>query len=88
MDLGTRGRGGVGNFVAVCVFVGGFGVADATTQAGVVGDLAYMCPEFLQVIIFSFSKACLYLLGGYSTTHSHYSKNVLINAICQNNLGL
>ncbi|KAL7142742.1 hypothetical protein ABFS83_08G144400 [Erythranthe nasuta] len=48
IDLCTSGKGGLGNFLAICVFVGAFGVADAHVQGGLVGDLSHMCPEFIQ----------------------------------------
>ncbi|CAN4078233.1 unnamed protein product [Withania somnifera] len=40
--------GGIGNYIGVCAIVGCFGVADAHVQGGMVGDLAFMCPEFMQ----------------------------------------
>lgn len=49
MDLATSGKGGIGNYIAICVFVAGFGVADAHVQGGMVGDLSFMKPEFMQV---------------------------------------
>nr|XP_043624405.1 equilibrative nucleotide transporter 3-like [Erigeron canadensis] len=48
IDLGSSGKGGIGNYIAICVFVAGFGVADAHVQGGMVGDLAFMKPEFMQ----------------------------------------
>ncbi|CAA0837167.1 Equilibrative nucleotide transporter 3 [Striga hermonthica] len=48
IDLATSGKGGIGNYIGVCVFVAGFGVADAFVQGGLIGDLAFMCPEFMQ----------------------------------------
>ncbi|CAH9112294.1 unnamed protein product [Cuscuta epithymum] len=48
LDLGTSGKGGIGNFMGICVLVAFFGVADALVQGGLVGDLSLMCPEFLQ----------------------------------------
>ncbi|CAN1165939.1 Equilibrative nucleotide transporter 3 [Linum perenne] len=48
LDLATSGRGGPGPFVGICVIVGAFGVADAFVQGGMVGDLSFMCPEFMQ----------------------------------------
>lgn len=52
MDLATSGKGGVGPYIGVCLFVALFGVADAHVQGGVVGDLSFMCPEFIQVFYF------------------------------------
>ncbi|XP_019162438.1 PREDICTED: equilibrative nucleotide transporter 3-like [Ipomoea nil] len=48
LDLGTSGKGGLGNYIGICVIVASFGVADAHVQGGIVGDLSFMCPEFLQ----------------------------------------
>ncbi|KAJ9544636.1 hypothetical protein OSB04_024343 [Centaurea solstitialis] len=48
IDLATSGKGGIGNFIGICVFVAGSGVADTHVQGGMVGDLAFMRPEFIQ----------------------------------------
>ncbi|XP_019162437.1 PREDICTED: equilibrative nucleotide transporter 3-like [Ipomoea nil] len=48
LDLGTSGKGGLGNYIGICVIVASFGVADANVQGGVIGDLSFMCPEFIQ----------------------------------------
>ncbi|KAL3509536.1 hypothetical protein ACH5RR_028937 [Cinchona calisaya] len=48
LDLATSGRGGIGTFVGICVISGAFGVADAHVQGGMVGDLSFMLPEFIQ----------------------------------------
>ncbi|TYI45974.1 hypothetical protein E1A91_D13G074400v1 [Gossypium mustelinum] len=48
MDLATSGKGGLGTFVGICIISGVFGVADANVQGGMVGDLSYMRPEFIQ----------------------------------------
>ncbi|KAL3345450.1 hypothetical protein AABB24_024418, partial [Solanum stoloniferum] len=48
LDLATSGTGGIGNYIGICFIVGCFGVADAHVQGGMVGDLAFMCPEFMQ----------------------------------------
>ncbi|XP_051133522.1 equilibrative nucleotide transporter 3-like [Andrographis paniculata] len=48
IDLASSGKGGIGNYAAICVMVAGFGIADASVQGGMVGDLAFMCPEFIQ----------------------------------------
>ncbi|XP_022886885.1 equilibrative nucleotide transporter 3-like [Olea europaea var. sylvestris] len=48
LDLATGGKGGIGNYIGICVFVAAFGVADAHVQGGLVGDLSFMCPEFIQ----------------------------------------
>lgn len=48
IDLASSGKGGIGNYIAICIFVAGFGIADAHVQGGMVGDLAFMKPEFMQ----------------------------------------
>ncbi|KZV53237.1 equilibrative nucleoside transporter family protein [Dorcoceras hygrometricum] len=48
IDLGSSGKGGIGNYIGICLFVAAFGVADAHVQGGMVGDLSFMCPEFIQ----------------------------------------
>lgn len=48
LDLATSGKGGIGSYVGICVIVASFGVADAHVQGGMVGDLSFMCPEFIQ----------------------------------------
>ncbi|KAJ9171026.1 hypothetical protein P3X46_019079 [Hevea brasiliensis] len=48
LDLATSGGGGLGTFIGICVISGLFGVADAHVQGGMIGDLSFMQPEFLQ----------------------------------------
>ncbi|KAJ1434633.1 Equilibrative nucleoside transporter [Sesbania bispinosa] len=48
LDLATSGKGGLGTFIGICAISGAFGVADAHVQGGMVGDLSYMRPEFIQ----------------------------------------
>ncbi|XP_062161692.1 equilibrative nucleotide transporter 3-like isoform X2 [Alnus glutinosa] len=48
LDVATSGKGGLGPFIGLCVLSACFGVADAHVQGGMVGDLSFMCPEFLQ----------------------------------------
>lgn len=48
LDLATSGKGGIGTFIGVCAISGAFGVADAHVQGGMVGDLSFMQPEFIQ----------------------------------------
>ncbi|KAL1567338.1 Epsin-3, clathrin recruitment and traffic between the Golgi and endosome [Salvia divinorum] len=48
IDLGTVGRGGIEDYIGICVFVAAFGLADACVQGGMVGDLSYMHPDFVQ----------------------------------------
>ncbi|KAF7847488.1 hypothetical protein BT93_L2909 [Corymbia citriodora subsp. variegata] len=48
LDLATLGKGGVGPYFGICVLIACFGVADAHVQGGMVDDLSFMCPEFMQ----------------------------------------
>ncbi|PSS14445.1 Equilibrative nucleotide transporter like [Actinidia chinensis var. chinensis] len=48
VDLATSGKGGIGPYIGICLISGAFGVADAHVQGGMVGDLSYMLPEFIQ----------------------------------------
>ncbi|KAB1223884.1 Equilibrative nucleotide transporter 2 [Morella rubra] len=47
----TSGKGGVGPFIGLCVLSACFGVADAHVQGGMLGDLSFMCPEFIQLML-------------------------------------
>ncbi|XP_059302194.1 equilibrative nucleotide transporter 3-like [Lycium ferocissimum] len=48
LDLATSGKGGLGSYIGICALVAAFGVADALVKGGMVGDLSFMCPEFIQ----------------------------------------
>ncbi|KAJ1379159.1 Equilibrative nucleoside transporter [Sesbania bispinosa] len=48
LDLATSGKGGIGPYVGLCVLAACFGIADAYVEGGMVGDLCFMCPEFIQ----------------------------------------
>ncbi|CAL5344871.1 unnamed protein product [Camellia sinensis] len=48
LDLATSGKGGIGNYIGICIIVAAFRVADAHVEGGMVGDLSFMCPEFIQ----------------------------------------
>ncbi|CAB81053.1 putative protein [Arabidopsis thaliana] len=41
-------RGGFGPYTGLCAVVAAFGLADATVQGGMFGDLSLMCPELVQ----------------------------------------
>lgn len=49
LDLASHGNGSVGAYIVLCLIVALFGLADAFVQGGMVGDLSFMCPEFIQV---------------------------------------
>lgn len=48
LDLATSGKGGIGPYIGICILAACFGVADAQVEGGMVGDLCFMCPEFIQ----------------------------------------
>lgn len=48
LDLATSGKGGLGPFFGICIISAAFGVADAHVQGGMIGDLSYMHPDFIQ----------------------------------------
>lgn len=51
LDLATSGNGSIESYIGICLIVASFGVADALIQGGMLGDLALMSPEFIQVSI-------------------------------------
>lgn len=48
LDLATHGRGGIGPFVGTCIFIAGFGFADALVQGGMFGEVSFMDPSYVQ----------------------------------------
>ncbi|CAN0852646.1 Equilibrative nucleotide transporter 3 [Linum grandiflorum] len=48
LDLATSGKGGIGPFIGICILVAAFGISDVLVQGGVVGELSFMRPEFIQ----------------------------------------
>ncbi|CAK9161607.1 unnamed protein product [Ilex paraguariensis] len=48
LDLATSGKGGIGTYVGICALSAAFGVSDAHVQGGMIGDLSFMQPEFIQ----------------------------------------
>lgn len=61
--MATKGRGGIGAFVGVCVISAALGIGDAHVQGGMVGDLSLMCPEFIQVSISKYSWCFVMFFG-------------------------
>ncbi|KAK4858675.1 hypothetical protein QYF36_020344 [Acer negundo] len=57
LDLGTSGKGGIGPFLGICAIVACFGVADAHIEGGMVGDLSFMYPEFIQSYVAGMAAA-------------------------------
>ncbi|KAG0496225.1 hypothetical protein HPP92_000774 [Vanilla planifolia] len=48
IDLITLGKGGIGAFICLCIISAAFGVGDAYIQGGMIGELSFMNPEFMQ----------------------------------------
>ncbi|GMH05382.1 hypothetical protein Nepgr_007222 [Nepenthes gracilis] len=48
IDVATSGKGSIGAYIGICALAAAFGVADAHVQGGMVGDLSFMLPEFMQ----------------------------------------
>ncbi|RDX81129.1 Equilibrative nucleotide transporter 3, partial [Mucuna pruriens] len=48
LDLATAGKGGIGPYIGICLLAACFGIADAQVEGGMVGDLCFMSPEFIQ----------------------------------------
>ncbi|KAI8016055.1 AUGMIN subunit 4 [Camellia lanceoleosa] len=51
VDDEAFGKGGIRNYIGICIIVAAFGVADAHVEGGMVGDLSFMCPEFIQLVL-------------------------------------
>ncbi|WCJ41539.1 Equilibrative nucleotide transporter 3 [Euphorbia peplus] len=49
LDVFTSGKGGIIPFLLICGITAHFGVAESLIHGGMSGDLACMCPEFLQI---------------------------------------
>lgn len=49
--MATSGHGGVVPYVGVCVLIAGLAIADGTAQGALVGDLCFMDPTYIQVIL-------------------------------------
>ncbi|KAL2579422.1 hypothetical protein AAZV13_15G062900 [Glycine max] len=48
VDLASSGKGGLGPYIGICVLAACFGIADAQVEGGIIGELCFMCPEFIQ----------------------------------------
>ncbi|GAB4826832.1 Epsin-3, clathrin recruitment and traffic between the Golgi and endosome [Ancistrocladus abbreviatus] len=57
LDLATFGRGGLGAYIALCAISAALGVAHALVLGGMVGDLYFMCPEFIQSYFAGFAAS-------------------------------
>jgi hypothetical protein len=49
LDLATHGRGGIGPYIGTCIFMAGFGFADAHVQGGMFGEVSFMRAAYVQV---------------------------------------
>ncbi|KAH7569019.1 hypothetical protein JRO89_XS06G0089800 [Xanthoceras sorbifolium] len=86
----TSGKGGIGPFVGICAIVACFGIADAFVEGGMVGDLSFMCPEFIQSYVAGLAAAgaltsALRLLtkAAFENSHDGLRKGVMLFlAIC------
>ncbi|XP_023751363.1 equilibrative nucleotide transporter 3 [Lactuca sativa] len=75
LDLATSGKGGMGSFICVCLISGAFGLADAYVQGGMVGDLSFMLPEFIQSFLAGLSAS-----GALTSTLRLFTKGVFDNS--------
>ncbi|XP_040367198.1 equilibrative nucleotide transporter 3 [Rosa chinensis] len=57
VDLATSGSGGIGPYIGICAINGALGVAGAHVEGGIVGDLSFMCPEFIQSFLSGLAAA-------------------------------
>ncbi|PON85795.1 Equilibrative nucleoside transporter [Trema orientale] len=74
VDLVTNGKGGVGPYIGICVLVAAFGVADAHVQGGMVGDLSFMLPEFMQSFFAGLAAAGVLTSGLRLVTKAAFDK--------------
>ncbi|KAK9681765.1 hypothetical protein RND81_10G026200 [Saponaria officinalis] len=75
LDLATSGKGGVGPYVGLCLLVGAFGIADAHVQGGMVGDLSFMLPEFMQSFFAGLAASGALTSGLRLVTKAAYDKS-------------
>lgn len=73
MDLATSGKGGIGSFIGLCAISAAFGVADAYVQGGMIGDLSFMLPEFIQVSNFQLTLliSCVFICLFFTMLYSY-----------------
>ncbi|KAF4376982.1 hypothetical protein F8388_022698 [Cannabis sativa] len=83
VDLVTSGKGGLGPYLGICVLVGAFGLADALVQGGMVGDMAFMLPEFMQSFFAGLAASGVLTSGLRLVTRAAFDKtnHVLFLAI-------
>ncbi|XP_010418131.2 PREDICTED: equilibrative nucleotide transporter 3-like [Camelina sativa] len=51
LDLVTKGAGDLSVYIVLCSIVACFGIANAHVEGAMVGELSFMCPEFIQSFI-------------------------------------
>ncbi|GFP82766.1 equilibrative nucleotide transporter 3 [Phtheirospermum japonicum] len=85
IDLATSGKGGLPTYIAICVLVASFGVESALVEGGVLGELSFMCPEFIQSFIAGLAASgaltsCLRLLTKalFDNTNHGLRKGVML----------
>ncbi|GAB4831084.1 hypothetical protein Ancab_005094 [Ancistrocladus abbreviatus] len=75
LDLATSGKGGIGPYIGVCIFSNAFGVADAHVQGGMVGDLSFMLPEFMQSFVAGLAASGALTSGLRLVTQAAFDKS-------------
>ncbi|KAL2461038.1 Equilibrative nucleotide transporter 3 [Abeliophyllum distichum] len=75
LDLGSSGKGGIGNYIGICIFVAAFGVANAHVQGGMAGDLSFMLPEFVQSFFAGMAASGALTSGLRMTTKAAFDKS-------------
>ncbi|CAA0817267.1 Equilibrative nucleotide transporter 3 [Striga hermonthica] len=85
IDLVSSGKGGLGTFIGVCICVAGFGISTAHVEGGVVGELSFMCPQFVQSFFAGVAASgtltsCLRLItkAAFDKTHNGLRKGVML----------
>ncbi|GMH15809.1 hypothetical protein Nepgr_017650 [Nepenthes gracilis] len=75
VDLATSGKGRFGAYVGICVLSAAFGVADAHVQGGMVGDLSFMLPEFMQSFFAGLAASGAVISGLRLVTKAAFDKS-------------
>ncbi|GAB4826833.1 Epsin-3, clathrin recruitment and traffic between the Golgi and endosome [Ancistrocladus abbreviatus] len=75
LDLATSGRGGLGTYVGLCAISATLGVAHALVLGGMVGDLSFMCREFIQSYFAGIAASGVLTTGLRLITKAAYEKS-------------
>ncbi|KAI4299268.1 hypothetical protein L6164_032743 [Bauhinia variegata] len=75
LDLATSGKGGIGPYLGICALSSCFGIADAHVQGGMIGDLAFMCPEFIQSCVAGLAASGVVVSGLRLITKAAFEKS-------------